>query len=162
MGLLLITPSWVFNCQPASAYVHTVGLFIPVVSFTHTHTRTHTHTHTHTHTQRLCSLFINGRVPLPVLRGAGAGAHSPDISPRSALLHWTLSCTCSPIGGPCVGVARTVPPHRLALLGRPAGSMSYEAHQNKVDPVIDSEGRCVLSTLCLQHGHMLSSFLMYL
>ncbi len=65
--------------------------------------RTSAHTHTHTHT-RTC--LINGWAPLPRARGVGAGRFIWYImAARSALLHWTLSNTCSPIRGCCVGVA---------------------------------------------------------
>lgn len=57
-----------------------------------------------THTS---TLLINGWVPLPQARGVGAGRFIWYIvAARSALLHWTLSNTCSPIRGCCVGVAR--------------------------------------------------------
>lgn len=61
------------------------------VALTETHTRT---------------LLINGRVLLPQARGADAGRFIWYIvAAGSALLHWTLSNTCSPIRGCCVGVA---------------------------------------------------------
>lgn len=85
-----LPPCWVLGSR---------SVFLGLIVVLLLPTQNHKHTHTSTH-------LIHGWVPLPRARGVGAGQFMWYImAARSALLHWTLSNTCSPIRGCCVGVA---------------------------------------------------------
>lgn len=67
------------------------------------HRNTETHTYTHTISQ---THLTNGWASLPQAGGVSTGQFVRYVmAARSALLHWTLSNTCSPIRGCCVAVA---------------------------------------------------------
>lgn len=81
----------------------------------------------HTHT------LINGWVPLPRARGVGASRFIWYImAARSTVLHWTLSNTCSPIRGCCVGVAWLCHCTDWHCPVGAAQRMKYEAPSDKI------------------------------